>query len=54
MEKAIRDIPHPNLEKLYRNGFKRVFQDGMASPTLPVFQEIAVKNGYQAAPENQK
>jgi hypothetical protein len=54
MEKAIRDVPHPNLEKLYRNGFKRVFQDGMASPTLPVFQEIAVKNGYQAAPENQK
>jgi hypothetical protein len=54
MENAIREIPHPNLEKLYRNGFKRVFQEGMPSPTLAVFREIAVKNGYQATSAGQE
>jgi hypothetical protein len=52
MENTLREMPHPTLEKVYRKGFNKVFRDGLPSPTLQAFHEVAVKHGYQAtAPE---
>ncbi len=49
IENALRELPEPNIEKLYRDGLNKVFRDGRISPHLPFFKELAIKSGYEPA-----
>jgi hypothetical protein len=51
IENALRELPEPNMEKLYCDGMNKVFRDGRISPYLPFFKELAIKNGYEPAVE---
>jgi hypothetical protein len=46
-ENALREIPQPSLAQFYRNGFRKLFYNGLPSGTLVVFKELAEKHGYQ-------
>jgi len=46
MESALREVPHPTLEKFYRDGFTKIFRESLPSQTLFYFKDVAEKHGY--------